>query len=220
MASFDGNVSVDQNTRPALAVCLVDRRRTRSLLPRRRTRRCVPQGTDRCRNLRDAPRAVANAGRAPRHLVSDQGVQFQSEYEDWCERRRVRPRYGAVGEHGSIAVIERFIKSMKNECTRLLPIVPLAHAAFGRELDQFVGWYNAERPHSRFGARTPDELYFGSFPACRRPRFEPRERWPRRSPCAQPHALVRGRPGAVLELIVEHRGGRKHLPVVSLRRVA
>ena len=160
-------------------------------------------------------------GRRPGHIITDHGPQFTADaFNTWCRRRGIQQRYGAIGKYGSLAVIERFIKSMKNECTRLLPIVPLAHAAFGRELDQFVGWYNAERPHSRFGARTPDELYFGSFPACRRPRFEPRERWPRRSPCAQPHALVRGRPGAVLELIVEHRGGRKHLPSISLRRVA
>ena len=93
-------------------------------------------------------------------------------------------------------------------------------AAFARELDHYIAWYNAERPHSRFGARTPDEIYFGKFPACRRPRHEPRVCWPRRSPCAQPHALIRGRPGAVVELIVEHRGARNHLPVISLKRVA
>jgi hypothetical protein len=126
----------------------------------------------------------------------------------------------AIGKYGSLAVIERYIRSLKNECTRLLPIVPLARAAFGRELDEYTAWYNAERPHSRFGARTPDGIYRNSFPACRRPRFETRSRWPRRSTCARLHALVRGRPGVVVEMSVEHRGGRKCLPVVSFRRVA
>jgi len=32
--------------------------------------------------------------------------------------------------------------------------------------------------------------------------------------------LVRGKPGAQLELHVEFLGGRKHLPIVTLRRVA
>jgi transposase InsO family protein len=160
-------------------------------------------------------------GCRPGHLITDHGPQFTAEeFDAWCRRHGIQQRFGAIGKYGSLAVIERFIKSMKNECTRLLPIVPLARAAFGRELDHFVAWYNAERPDSRFGARTPDEIYFGKFPACRRPRFETRARWPRRSPCAQPHALVRGRPGAVLELIVAHRGGRRHLPLVSLKRVA
>jgi hypothetical protein len=109
---------------------------------------------------------------------------------------------------------------MKNECTRLLPVVPIVGVAFGRELDAYAEWYNTERPHSRLGARTPDEIYFGRFPACRRPRFEPRPRWPRGSPCAKPNALVRGRPGTALALRVERIGGRMHLPIVKLERVA
>jgi hypothetical protein len=67
---------------------------------------------------------------------------------------------------------------------------------------------------------TPDEVYFGGFPANRRPRFEPRARWPRRSPCATPHALARGRPGTVVELDVAYRSGRRHLPIISLKRAA
>jgi hypothetical protein len=125
-----------------------------------------------------------------------------------------------IGKYGSLAVIERFIKSLKNECVRLLPVVPLAQAAFNRELDHYVAWYNAERPHTRLAGATPDEIYFNKRPACRRPRFEPRARWPRRSRCAGAQTLVRGQPGAVLELSVTYRDGRKHLPVVSLRRVA
>jgi putative transposase len=159
--------------------------------------------------------------RWPAHLITDHGVQFTADkFGAWCRRRGIQQRFGAIGKYGSLAVIERFIKSMKNECTRPLPVVPLASVAFGRELDHYAAWYNAERPHSRFGAPTPDEVYFGSFPACRRPRFEPRTHWPRRSPCAGPHALVRGRPGAVVELHVTYHAGRKHLPVVSLKRVA
>jgi len=166
-------------------------------------------------------RLCRRIGRRPGHLITDHGPQFTAEHFDsWCGRRGIQQRCGAVGKYGSIAVIERFIRSMKNECTRLLPIVPLATVAFGRELDEYAAWYNAERPQSRFGARTPDEMYFARFPACRRPRFEPRARWPHRSSGAAPHALVRGRPGAVLELVVQRRGGRQHLPVVSLRRVA
>jgi putative transposase len=157
----------------------------------------------------------------PRHIITDHGIQFTAEaFGVWCRRHGIQQRFDAIGKYGGLAVIERFIKSLKNECMRLLPIVPLARAALGRELDHYIAWYNAERPHSRFGARTPDEIYFGTFPACRRPRFEPRAAWPCRSSCAGPHALVRGRPGAVIELVVEHRGGCRHLPIVSLQRVA
>jgi putative transposase len=157
----------------------------------------------------------------PGHLITDHGPQFTADaFIAWCKSIGIEQRFGAIGKYGSLAVIERLIRTLKSEGTRLLPVVPLTRAAFGRELDHFAAWYNAERPHSRFGARTPDEIYFGRFPACCRPRFEPRSRWPRRSPCAAPHALVRGQPGAVLELEVERFGGRPHLPIVSLRRVA
>jgi hypothetical protein len=76
----------------------------------------------------------------------------------------------------------------------------------------------AFRPHTTLGGRTPDEVYHRRFPANRRPRYEPRSRWPRGSPCAKPWALTRNGPGAPLELEVTFHGGRKHLPIVTIRR--
>ena len=52
-------------------------------------------------------RAVERVGRAPTYTVTDQGPQFWGEYRAWCKRHGVKPRYGAVGQHGSLAVIER-----------------------------------------------------------------------------------------------------------------
>jgi hypothetical protein len=62
------------------------------------------------------------------------------------------------------------------------------------------------------------QTYHGRFPANRRPRVERRSRWPRGSPCAGPWALVRGKPGARVELEVTFHEGRRHLPIVTLRR--
>ncbi len=156
-----------------------------------------------------------------RHLVTDHGVQFTAdEYRQWCVRHEIRQRFGAIGKYGSIAVVERFIRSMKSECFRLLTLVPLTRAAFARELDQYVAWFNAQRPHERLGSRTPDEVYFGKMPASRKPRFEPRLDWPRPARCARPQALVRGRPGVRVELDVQHQASRRHLPIVIVRRAA
>jgi len=44
--------------------------------------------------------------------------------------------------------------------------------------------------------------------------------WAKGSPCARPGALTRGRPGAELKLSVDFLAGRRHLPLVTLRRVA
>src|SRR5213593_1587115 len=57
----------------------------------------------------------------PQHLVSDQGSQSTArEFKRWCRRRGVRQRFGAIGKYGSLAVIERCIRTIKHECTRRL----------------------------------------------------------------------------------------------------
>ena len=166
-------------------------------------------------------RTIAKAGKAPRYIVCDRGKQFDCDaFRRWCKRKGIkRPRYGAIGHHGSIAVVERFILTMKSLLSHLT-LMPYRHEAFLRELTAIMEWYNRSRPHSWLGGKTPEEVYFGRFPANRRPRFEPRSRWPRGSPCAKPWALTRGSPGAKLTIDVSFYKGRKHLPVVKLRRAA
>jgi hypothetical protein len=137
----------------------------------------------------------------------------------WCERRRIRPRFGALGKHGSIAVIKRFMRSMKNECTRRIA-VPLALGAMRRELTFYVAWFNEYRPSQALDGRTPNELYESRRPANAMARLEPRSLWPRRCGCAQPPAEVRGTCGDTFTLVVGSLEGRAHLPIVELRRAA
>jgi len=68
--------------------------------------------------------------------------------------------------------------------------------------------------------RTPNELYDRSPSANRRPRFEPRPHWPRASPCAAPQTLVKGAPGARLQIRLRFLAGRRHLPIVTIQRAA
>jgi len=163
-------------------------------------------------------RTIAKAKEVPRHIVCDRGGQFDCPaFRKWCRRKGIKPpRYGAIGKHGSIAVVERVILTLKTLLSRLL-LVPYRHEAFLRELNLTVEWYNQSRPHTWFGGKTPNEVYFAKFPANRCPRFEPRSRWPRGSPCAKPWALVRGSPGAKLTLEVSFQRNRKHLPVITLK---
>jgi len=166
-------------------------------------------------------RHFRRTGVKPRHLLSDQGSQFIArEFKRWCRRRGIRQRFGAIGKYGSLAVIERCIRSIKNECTRRLILVPYRLTAMERELALYFSWYNGHRPHSRLGASTPDEVYHHRRHAIRAPRLEPRPRWPRRSPCASPQTLIRGQPGVRLHLAVRYHGGRRHLPIVALRSAA
>ncbi|CAN5311535.1 hypothetical protein BH09MYX1_BH09MYX1_61470 [soil metagenome] len=122
--------------------------------------------------------ARTNADRAPRHIVSDRGAQFQGAYVAWCVTNGAKPRYGVVGKHGSIAVLERFWRSLKSEMLRRLSIVPLAMPRMAEELTAYVAWYHEHRPHQGLDGRTPREVLDGGVAACDRPRFETRPRFP------------------------------------------
>ena len=166
-------------------------------------------------------RTIAKAKQKPRYLVCDRGPQFDcQDFRDWCCRKGIKPpRYGAIGKHGSVAVVERFILTMKTMLGCLL-LIPYRRDKFREELFAAIEWYNEFRAHSWLGGRTPDEVYYRKFPANRKPRHEPRAAWPRGSPCARPWALVRGKPGAELTLEVSFYRARKHFPMVNLKRAA
>ena len=165
-------------------------------------------------------RAIRAAKAPPKYIICDRGKQFDSEaFRVWCKRRGIKPRYGAIGKQGSIAVVERLIRTLK-ENIRLWLLVPMREKEFRQELRLLTEWYNGCRPHATLGGRTPDEVYFQRFPSHRKPRYEPRSRWPRGSPCAKPWALTRGRLGARLQLDLSFYHGRKHLPLIALKRVA
>jgi hypothetical protein len=154
-------------------------------------------------------------------LITDSGAQFTcNAFQPWCEKHGIQHRKGAVGQTGSIAVCERFIRTLKDGCTRALSVVPLLQRSFRRELTLFFNWYNQERPHTTLRGATPNEVYFDQRPACQLPRFEPRPHWPRGSPCAKPQTLVNGQPGVDLELKVQFAARRRHLPRVTLNRTA
>jgi putative transposase len=164
---------------------------------------------------------LTKVGHRPQYLISDQGVQFTAAgFRRWCRKREIQHRFGTVGKYGSLAVIERCIRTLKSECTRQLILVPYRLASFRQELALYSSWYNGHRPHTWLGGATPDEAYYRRRRFCRAPRFEPRSRWPRRFRCAAPQVLVRGQPGTHLELGVHYHAGRRHLPIVSLRRAA
>ena len=137
----------------------------------------------------------------PKHLISDRGTQFDcSAYRKWCRRCKIQHRYGAVGKYGSIAVIERFIRSMKTECTRRL-LIPMRLDDMRAELVCYITWYNEYRPHQSLEGKTPQEVYSEST----------------RAP---PDFRTRGADAIELDLVVSHHRGKTYLPIVELRQAA
>ncbi len=163
---------------------------------------------------------IRAAGEKPRHLITDRGKQFTARaFRRGCRRAGVRQRVGAIGKHGSIALVERCIRTLKEEGVRRW-LAPVRWRTVGRELSLFADWYSGQCPHAGLAGATPDEIYFGRRPAHHRPRSEPRARRPRDARCTRPQASVRGRPGVNLGLDVGFLAGRAHLPIVTLTRAA
>ena len=166
-------------------------------------------------------RSICRAGTPPKYIVCDRDRIFDCRaFRRWAKRRGIKPpRYGAVGKHGSIAVVERTIRTIKDEWTRRLPI-PSRLDQFRREVLCIVEWYNEHRPHTTLAGHTPNEVYFERKPAHQKPRIELRPRWPRPSPCATPQTLVAEQPGDQFELNIKLFKRRRHLPIVTLQRAA
>jgi transposase InsO family protein len=156
-------------------------------------------------------RVAHGCGQHPRHVITDKGSQFRAEsWRRYCRARGIRPRFGAVGRHGSIAIVERFIQAMKAECTSRI-LGPLADDVIRRELALFAVWYNAHRPSQALGGCTPQEVYEGLLPASGRSGIEPRSGWPVNAGVNRV---------ADLRLVVGYLEGREHLPIVELREAA
>lgn len=104
--------------------------------------------------------AVQNHG-APTWIVSDHGKQLTAKsFTRALRSRAIRQRFGAVHRSGSIALIERFWKSMKTEhATWLWLYRPLA--AIERRLESYATWFNEHRPHQGLRQQTPDEVHSG-----------------------------------------------------------
>ena len=100
----------------------------------------------------------------PKHIISDQAKVFIGEvFAELLGKYNIKPRLGAIGKHGSIAVTERVNKTLKYEW--------LKRAAFIKGIDhltelckEFEIWYNNWRPHMTLDGLRPDDVYYGKKP--------------------------------------------------------
>ncbi len=189
------------------------------------SRRSMGFGVFKCRPTSEAEttalsRIMFDERICPKHLIVDQGPEFDCDHfkEVWCNAMNILPRFGAVGKHGSIAVVERFHRTVM-ELLRLIT-VPEVQCQFELELGSIIDWYNEHRPHETLGGKTPNEVAFSRPPANEQPRIEPRRSWPRGSPCARPQVAIDGDPGDPLIIDIDCYEGRRYLPVIRARRAA
>ena len=98
---------------------------------------------------------------APRHLISDQeGVFISDAFRELLIPWEVKHRFGAVGKHGSIAVTERVILTLKYEWLKRVPVIRgLDH--LGQLLYDFAIYYNEYRGHATLGGAVPSVIHRG-----------------------------------------------------------
>jgi putative transposase len=108
--------------------------------------------------------AAKRRGR-PKHFVSARGPCFIGRvFRRKLRSLGVRPRYGAIGKKGSIALIERLWRTLKDTLgLRLLR--PLAAEDLMEKVGLGLIHYAYFRPHQGLNGATPAETYFGRTPA-------------------------------------------------------
>ena len=172
-------VALDQFSRSIVGFCLFKR----------------PPSSNQIRHVLN--HAIQRVGHAPKYIISDKGSQFWNPaFKHWCQRHNIHPRFGAIGKYGSIAVIERFFRSLKSECTRRI-LIPLRQVTFQLELDIYIQWYHQHRPHQGIHGLTPKEHH--GYIRTKRP--------------GQPPEF-----NNELTLDLTFLKGRAHLPIVRLRK--
>ena len=109
-------------------------------------------------------KAASRHGR-PAHFVSDHALCFTGHaLRHMLRKLRVKQRFGAVGKKGSIALIERLWRTLKDTLgLRLLR--PSAAEDLAATVELGLLHYAHFRPHQGLGGATPAEMYFGRTPA-------------------------------------------------------
>ena len=104
--------------------------------------------------------AMARFGK-PEIFNTDQGSQFtSSDFTDVLNDAKIRISMDGRGRWMDNVFIERLWRSLKYECVYLHAFETGSQLRAG--LTKWINYYNAERPHSTFGGKTPDECYWAT----------------------------------------------------------
>lgn len=106
--------------------------------------------------------ALARYGK-PEIFNTDQGSQFTSmAFTSVLLREGIAISMDGRGAWRNNVVVERLWRSVKYEEVYLRAYASVSEAR--ASLGKYLNFYNARRPHSSLGARTPDQTYFDNLP--------------------------------------------------------
>lgn len=100
----------------------------------------------------------------PKHFVTDRGPQFTGNaFVQKLRDLGTGQRFGAIGQSGSIAIIERLWRTLK-EMLDLRFRPPLSRRHLEKKVEVGLNYYATLRPHQGLGGATPAEIYFRLTP--------------------------------------------------------
>lgn len=112
----------------------------------------------------DVLRHILFHGQLLDRLISDRASVFIGDvFAELLRQWTIKPRLGAVGKKGSIAVTERVIKTLKYEWLRCVPLIK-GFDHLTSLCTEFESWYNGWRPHMTLEGLRPDDLYYDRKP--------------------------------------------------------
>lgn len=97
-------------------------------------------------------RATIHAPFSLRMLQTDHGSEFSTTF---TQRVGVAHRHSRVRKPNDNAHVERFIRTLQEECLNKQPPFP---AAYQRALDRYLPYYNGERLHLGINLKTPVQV--------------------------------------------------------------
>ena len=96
----------------------------------------------------------------PEILNSDQGAQFTCQaYVELLKAEKIQISMDGKGRAIDNIFIERFWRSIKQECVYLFPAN--GGKALYNEIEEYIRFYNYERPHQSLNYQIPAEVFHG-----------------------------------------------------------
>lgn len=88
-------------------------------------------------------------------IQTDHGSEFSKWFTKIVEHHGIQHRHSRVRRPTDNAYIERFIRTLQDEC---LHRIPRRYSVWKREIAEWLHYYNTERPHMGLNMKTPLEV--------------------------------------------------------------
>ncbi len=92
-------------------------------------------------------------------IQTDHGSEFSKWFTKVIEHKGIKHRHSRVRKPTDNGYIERFIRTLQEECLRR---IPRSYKKWQKEIPEYLRYYNTERPHMALNFKTPLEVV-GSY---------------------------------------------------------